>query len=285
MLESGKLTRRVTIIPLNKIVSHNIHPEKLKLAHQVGGTDSVHTAISLVGYQSDVEAAMQFVFGGSLICDGMQALLLCCLDKNAASAITFDKRIQTRTVTVEGDVYEPSGVLTGGSNTRTANLLPKLAAYKSAKLELEQAEKRLQEVNRQLEALFDQRASGNADKQRLGLKQQDLQAHIRQFELDPMGKTLTRIDAIKAEIVRIEGLVKEQGVLKVQLERQIAEIERDMNDFSGDREGKLKSLQVSNSFMLHSFVESGDLGQGSARKGTRQVAKGTASHADSRDCP
>lgn len=146
---------------------------------------------------------------------------------------------------MEGDVYEPSGVLTGGSNTRTVNLLSKLAAYKSAKLELDQVKRRLQEVNKQLEALFDQRASTLTDKQRLDLKQQDLQAHQRQFELNPMGKTLNRIDTIKTEVVRLEGLVRVQSAQKTLLEKQISEIEKDMGDFSGDREGKLKSLQVS----------------------------------------
>lgn len=178
------------------------------------------------------------------------------LDKDAASAITFDKRIQTRTVTVEGDVYEPSGVLTGGSNPRSANLLSKLAAYKSAKSELDQFKKRLQEVNKQLETLFDQHASIHANKQRLDLKQRDLQAHQRQFELNPMGKTLTRIDAIKAEIIKLEGLVREQSGLKNRLEKQVAEIEKDMGDFSGDREGKLRSLQVSNLFSILTFQKS-----------------------------
>ena len=158
-------------------------------------------------------------------------------------------------MTVEGDVYEPSGVLTGGStNPRNANLLSKFAAYKSAKSALEQATERLQEVNKQLEALFEQRSSINASKQRLDLKHQDLQSRQRQFELNPMGKTLSRIQAIKTEVIRLEGLVKEQSAMKGHLEKQIAEVERDMGDFSGDREGKLKALQVRHISLMAAFI-------------------------------
>ena len=33
------------------------------------GKENVHTALSLVGYEKDVETAMKFVFGGSFVCN------------------------------------------------------------------------------------------------------------------------------------------------------------------------------------------------------------------------
>ncbi len=36
------------------------------------GKENVHTALSLVGYESDVEAAMKFVFGSSFVCSNME---------------------------------------------------------------------------------------------------------------------------------------------------------------------------------------------------------------------
>ena len=124
-------------------------------------------------------------------------------------------------------------------------IFSKLATYKTAKLELDQVKRRLQEVSKHLEALFDQRAAIHADKQRLDLKQQDLHSHQRQFELNPMGKTLTRIGAIKTEIVRLGGGGEGAKCTKDAIGEANCRDEKDMGDFSGDREGKLKALQRS----------------------------------------
>jgi structural maintenance of chromosome 2 len=68
LLDSGKLSKRVTIIPLNKIVPKSVPPEKIKIAKEIDRQSQV--AISLVGYEASLEAAMQYIFGGTFICEG-----------------------------------------------------------------------------------------------------------------------------------------------------------------------------------------------------------------------
>ena len=53
---------------------------------------------------------MEFVFGNVIICSSAAV----------AKAIAFDKTINVRTVTLEGDSYEPGGTLTGGSTGKLA---------------------------------------------------------------------------------------------------------------------------------------------------------------------
>ena len=47
------------------------------------GKDNVHLALSLVGYDEEIQAAMAYVFGTTFICDSMdnakKVLTLCCL--------------------------------------------------------------------------------------------------------------------------------------------------------------------------------------------------------------
>ena len=57
----------------------------------------------MVGYDEELEKAMAYVFGRSFICK----------DSDIAKKVTFDKNIRTRCVTLDGDVFEPSGTLTG----------------------------------------------------------------------------------------------------------------------------------------------------------------------------
>ena len=68
------------------------------------GKDNVHTALSLVGYENDLEKAMQFVFGGSFVCT----------DMDTAKRVTYDKGVMRKCVTLEGDSFDPAGTLTGG---------------------------------------------------------------------------------------------------------------------------------------------------------------------------
>lgn len=72
----------------------------------------MHTALSLVGSESEVQKAMEYVFGTTLVCDTL----------DNAKKVAFDKRVSTKTVTLGGDVFDPQGTLTGGdthTNTPT----------------------------------------------------------------------------------------------------------------------------------------------------------------------
>ncbi|KAH0628379.1 hypothetical protein JD844_009458 [Phrynosoma platyrhinos] len=95
LLEKGELKRRYTIIPLNKISARCVGKEAVKVAKSLVGDNNVHVALSLVGYESEIQKAMEYVFGGTLVCDSM----------DNAKKVTFDKRVMTKTVTLGGDTY------------------------------------------------------------------------------------------------------------------------------------------------------------------------------------
>jgi chromosome segregation ATPase len=100
----------------------------------------VQTAISLVGYEAEVSAAMAFVFGGAFIC----------ADQDAAKRVTFDKAVLTKSITLEGDVYDPSGTLSGGAAPRTGGVLVQVQAIRAVERELAETRKALAEVEGQL---------------------------------------------------------------------------------------------------------------------------------------
>ena len=59
---------------------------------------------------------MKFVFGPYMVCDTPET----------AKQITFHPNVRVKTVTKEGDLYDPAGTITGGSAPRGGNLLMKL---------------------------------------------------------------------------------------------------------------------------------------------------------------
>ncbi|CAM9477580.1 unnamed protein product, partial [Ectocarpus sp. 6 AP-2014] len=139
LLEQGNLKRRVTIIPLNKITPNSLRPNQLNraasIAQRMNGTASC--AIELVGYDDELRGAMSYVFGSSIVCDSLQI----------AKEVAFDRGVRAKTVTLEGDSFEPQGTLTGGSKSQLGVILGRLAELQSASRELGVHQERLRVVS------------------------------------------------------------------------------------------------------------------------------------------
>lgn len=112
LLQNGKLRKRITIIPLNKISAFRASAEKISAAQKLA-PGKVDLALSFIGYEEEVSAAMDYVFGSTLICE----------DAESAKRVTFDPAVRMKSVTLEGDVYDPSGTLSGGSSPNSSGVL------------------------------------------------------------------------------------------------------------------------------------------------------------------
>jgi structural maintenance of chromosome 2 len=231
LLDKGKLTRRVTIIPLNKIQSRPIAADKATLASQASKGQAM-VGLSLVGFDADVKSAMEYVFGGTFVC----------ANKEAATMMAFDKRFGQRAVTIQGDVYEPSGTLSGGAAPTTGGILERLYNYRLASAELEKLQQRLADITGRIAALESARR-GLAERERLlRTKQQELSSLQRQFALADAGQILERHAQVAIELEALEKEMKKQEQIRVAAEQECARYAREAAELSTDREGKLASL-------------------------------------------
>ena len=67
LIERGKLNRRVTIIPLDKIEVRGVNANQMKEAQRLVGNRNVFLAKDLVEYDPELEPAMNSVFGTTLV--------------------------------------------------------------------------------------------------------------------------------------------------------------------------------------------------------------------------
>ncbi|KAJ8602720.1 hypothetical protein CTAYLR_003767 [Chrysophaeum taylorii] len=98
-----KARKRVTLIPLSKIVSRRLQRPDV--------------AIELVGYEPEIRKAVEYAFGTTVVCETLEA----------AREIAFGDRV--RCVTLDGDVANPAGVLTGGASKFSSDILARLFEY------------------------------------------------------------------------------------------------------------------------------------------------------------
>lgn len=119
-------------------------------------------ALSLVGYDHEVEPAMKWIFGNTFVCR----------DAETAKRVTFANDIRLKSVTFNGDVYDPHGTLSGGSKPHSAGLLVKIQEMAELREEIDIHERRLRELNHELEQAQQTIIEYKNTKQRL-----DLQTH------------------------------------------------------------------------------------------------------------
>lgn len=159
LLQNGKLRKRVTIIPLNKISAFKASAEKIGAAQNLA-PGKVDLALSLIGYDEEVSAAMDYVFGTTLICE----------DAETAKKVTFDPSVRMKSVTLEGDVYDPSGTLSGGSAPNSSGVLVLLQKLNDLTRQLGEKEHSLKVLQESMRREKKKMDISRATKQELDLK-------------------------------------------------------------------------------------------------------------------
>lgn len=116
------------------------YPQQWDIAQRLA-PGKVYQALSLVGYADDVAKAIAYVFSDNLICE----------DSEAAKRVTFNKDVGVRSVTLAGDVYDPSGTLSGGSAPSGSGILIKAQELLEIGGRLTNARQRLSALEREEE--------------------------------------------------------------------------------------------------------------------------------------
>ncbi|CAD6228646.1 unnamed protein product [Miscanthus lutarioriparius] len=187
LLKNGDLRSRVTIIPLNKIQTYTIPDRVQQAARRLVGPDNVTLALELVGYGEEVKNAVAYVFGSTFVCR----------NTDAAKEVAFNREVSSTSVTLEGDTYQPSGLLTGGSKGGRGNLLRKLGELAKAEADLSDHEKRLSVIEQQIGALLPLQKRYTELKSQFELKSYDLslfQSRVEQNEHHKLGELVKKIE-------------------------------------------------------------------------------------------
>ena len=163
LLQKGKLKKRVTIIPLNKIAAFKASAEKLSAVKKIA-PGKADLALSLIGYDSEVSAAMEYVFGSTLVCE----------DAETAKRVTFDPAVRMKSVTLEGDVYDPSGTLSGGSAPSSSGMLLTLQKLNLITKEMGDLEKELGQLQDKIAKEKSKLNAARKAKQELDLKYHEI---------------------------------------------------------------------------------------------------------------
>ncbi|XP_009633524.1 structural maintenance of chromosomes protein 2 [Egretta garzetta] len=233
LLEKGELKRRYTIIPLNKISARCVGEDIVKLAQTLAGHGNLYIALSVVEYESELQKAMEYVFGTTLISNNM----------DNAKKVTFDKRIMTRTVTLDGDIFDPQGTLHGGACSQATPILSKLQEIKDAEVELKTKESELETVENELASLKNVAEKYRQLKQQWEMKSEEAELLQTKLCQSAYHKQEEELLALKKTIAECEETLKKNEERQKKAEDKYKVLENKMKNAEAEREKELKKAQ------------------------------------------
>ncbi len=230
---------RATFLPLNVIQPRNIASDILKIANSSIGF--VNVASSAIQVENDYKHVIQNLLGNTIIVDNL---------KNA-NELARKIRYRTRIVTLEGDIVNPGGSMTGGGDRKTKSILSQKDELSTMRAQLEDYqqqtvsfEKQFQAIKEEADALsntyFDTSQSYNTIKQNV---------HKFDLELDRLRKQETHLknEHEEFEFEKNDGYQSETSKQtlndkKAQLatiQAQLQKLEEDINIYTKlSKEGK-----------------------------------------------
>ncbi|KAL7214486.1 hypothetical protein ACSBR1_026822 [Camellia fascicularis] len=197
LLQNGDLRRRKVII----------------LHFQVG-KGNAEVALSLVGYDQELKRAMEYVFGSTFVCKTIDA--------------TREKNWHP---TLEGDIFQPSGLLTGGSCKGGGDLLRQLHALAEVESKLSIHQKRLSEI--EAEDL----------KAQLELKSYDLSLFQSRAEQNEHLEFCELVKRIEQELLEAKSAANEKQLLYEECITTVSLLEKSICENTNNWDVKLKDLE------------------------------------------
>jgi len=235
LLEHGRLKRRVTILPLNKINAYTIPQNKIDTAKSIWH-NKVNIALSLIGYDEEVEAAMRLVFGSTFICS----------DPTVAKDLSYSNKtnVKSRCVTLAGDIYDPSGTLSGGAKPSSAGILNKVQDMKELQVQLMEIQNKEQTMRKEFDNYQRKLQIYKQIK-----KEYDLKLHQKSLLDDQLSKSSyarckQMVDDIEKQLIEQQEIARSSSEKLANAKKEAKRIENEMNDFANNKESKLEQMKI-----------------------------------------
>lgn len=235
ILQHGQLQRRVTLIPLNKVNGKPMDNHVIKLAQEIGGgAENVQPALSLIEYPPETRPAMAWIFGQIFVCK----------DMDVAKKIAFHQNIMRKCVTLEGDVVDPGGILSGGALSKSGSILLKLDELKAAQNALDAKQQALQNIETSLKEVHNVAEMYNSVKQTFDLRNHEISMVKQKLQQTEYYKIKEEIESLEKSIQELlEKIATTQKTEKESVERA-KKLEHQLKDASNIRQKQLKEAET-----------------------------------------
>ncbi|XP_070521622.1 structural maintenance of chromosomes protein 2 isoform X2 [Cardiocondyla obscurior] len=233
LLQHGQLQQRVTIIPLNRMSSRSMDQKTIGYAEDLGGKENVQPALSLIDFPSEITPALTWIFGQIFICKNVET----------AKKLAFHEQIKKKCVTLEGDLYDPSGSLTGGALPKSGSVLLKLEELKETQNQLNQKEQRLKDIENTLSNIVQIVEKYESLKQKYDLLTYEISMIRQKLQQTSYHKIKEEVDSLNAANENLKQRMTAARNLEKESVKRVKDIEIQLKDIVNIREKQLKNVE------------------------------------------
>ncbi len=220
-LKARKLGR-ATFIPLDKIKSRSILDNKIGMGN-------------IVNYiRSDYDSVVNFVFGNTVLIKNMDE-----------ARLHINKY---RMVTVEGELFDTSGAITGGKNT---SILSAQKKYDNLQKEFESVKAMRDSIYTNLSSLREHMSSKRRERGQLEVRLKSIETELKMYDVNVDDKVSNVQDKIIAQQKELEDVKGQLGTV----EQKISDIKNNIDQNKQKRRKKLSSMSKQKDELTEKLTE------------------------------
>ncbi|OAJ38964.1 hypothetical protein BDEG_22854 [Batrachochytrium dendrobatidis JEL423] len=174
----------------------------------------VQLALDLVGSDEELAVVMDYVFGSTLVCK----------DTATAKLVTFDNGVRLRSVTYDGDTYDPSGQLSGGSKSSSSGALLRMLRLKDLKKQRADVNALIAKINADLNQCLRTKEILEGLQQSLDLKTHEQNSLENRLKNNPGMQIVQHVAQLQKTLTELQESMADCARCKSDGEKSIAEI-------------------------------------------------------------
>ncbi|KAI4468751.1 structural maintenance of chromosomes protein 3 [Holotrichia oblita] len=233
LINKGNLQHRTTFIPLNKIRANRMSPNVIKEAYRLVGKENITPALDVISYNKRLQPAMESIFGNVFITR----------DLNIAKTVCFHEGIRKRCVTLDGDVVDPAGTLSGGSMQNNASILKLLEDIKKQEIEYREMENEFDRIQADMQSMMQSKEQWTKHSAQLELIQHQSNVISKRLEQTTHHMQVAEVQQLKVDITNLTEKVKLCEEKRKHSQKIIKDLEHKMKDSKGHQEKQRKEIE------------------------------------------
>ncbi|XP_044253418.1 structural maintenance of chromosomes protein 2 [Tribolium madens] len=234
LLKHGDLQQRRTFIPLNKIQVNKMSNSVVKRAEDLVGKENIKLALDYLSYDKKMQSVMEHIFGNVFICK----------DMSVARRVAFDNRIRRKCVTLDGDIVDPAGTLTGGSREQTESVLKQLDSIQQIEQQLSAKEHEFEKIESEIREIGLKEEQFMTYRRELELKEHELNLITERLQQSTYYQHKEEIANLEKEIKNLKETIASCEENEKKLNEKVKSLEEKVAGSKGGIEQKLKEAQA-----------------------------------------
>jgi len=165
---------------------------------------------------------MKYVFGNTMICRS----------GDEAKECAFNDKIKARSITLDGDVFDPSGTLTGGASSKGSGVLAQLEQLRAAQQELAVLEAEAADIKRRLAVASKAAASHFRLKEELELKTHEMSLVRTRLQQSTLHQVMEEVKALEETVASANETIEACKARAAAGKERCKHLEKEIKEFA-----------------------------------------------------